>query len=303
MPQNYSDNHKAGYVTIIGKPNAGKSTLLNQLLSFKLSIVSHKAQTTRKRVLGILSNDDSQAIFVDTPGLLKPQYDLQSEMMRFVIDSINDADLILLILDSRDFQKKPELPFENLIRDIKKPILLLLNKIDLLDKSMLLPLIDQLNKLKIFKAILPISALKSDQIDHLRNEVSAYLPSHPPYYDPELLTEQPERFFVSELIREQLFIRYKDEIPYSTEVEVEEFKDRPTGKTYIRSIIYVERDSQKGIIIGKGGAALKKIGETSRKNIEEFLDRKIFLELFVKVLPNWRNDAKQLKRLGYKSNG
>ena len=300
MLQNYPDTYRTGYVTIIGKPNAGKSTLLNQLLSFKLSIVSHKAQTTRKRVLGILSDDDSQAIFVDTPGLLKPQYNLQSEMMRFVTDSVNDADLILFILDSREFQKKSEIPFLNLISEIKKPVLLLLNKIDLVNTQLLLPLIKKLDETGLFKAIIPISALKSTEVDNLRKEVKEYLPIHPPFYDPELLTEQPERFFVSELIREQLFLRYKDEIPYSTEVEIEEFKDRDTGKTYIRAIIYVERDSQKGILIGKNGSALKKIGEVSRKNIETFLERKIFLELFVKVLPNWRNDSKQLKRLGYK---
>ncbi|WP_457565928.1 GTPase Era [Caldithrix abyssi] len=292
------ENFKSGYVAIIGLPNAGKSTLLNALLNIKLSIISAKPQTTRRRVLGILNKAEYQVVFIDTPGIIKPKYKLHTRMMEQVHTALQDADLLALIVDATEHKHPVEVDLEAM-NPKKKPALLLLNKVDLINKQDLLPLIDQYREFYPFEEIIPISALKRDGVDQVEQEIVKRLPHHPPFYPPDVLSDQPERFFVAEIIREKIFERFFQEVPYSTEVVVEEFKERPGSKDYIYAIIYVERPSQKGIIIGKKGEALKKIGEAARREIEEFLGRKIYLELRVKVNENWRYDERKLKRLGY----
>ncbi|MHB2154926.1 GTPase Era [Calditrichota bacterium GD2] len=292
------ENFKSGYVAIIGLPNAGKSTLLNALLNIKLSIISAKPQTTRRRVLGILNKAEYQVVFIDTPGIIKPKYKLHTRMMEQVHTALQDADLLALIVDATEHKHPVEVDLEAM-NPKKKPALLLLNKVDLINKQDLLPLIDQYREFYPFEEIIPISALKRDGVDQVEQEIVKRLPQHPPFYPPDILSDQPERFFVAEIIREKIFERFFQEVPYSTEVVVEEFKERPGSKDYIYAIIYVERPSQKGIIIGKKGEALKKIGEAARREIEEFLGRKIYLELRVKVNENWRYDERKLKRLGY----
>jgi len=292
------ENFKSGYVAIVGLPNAGKSTLLNALLNIKLSIISSKPQTTRRKILGILNKPEYQVVFIDTPGILKPKYKLHTRMMEQVHAAMEDADLLVLIVDVTN-SKHPieiDLPAMN---PKNKPVLLLLNKVDLINKQELLPLIDLYKDFYPFQEIIPISALNRDGVDKVEEEIVQRLPNHPPFYPPDILSDQPERFFVAEIIREKIFERFFQEVPYSTEVVVEEFKERPSGKDYIYAIIYVERPTQKGIIIGKKGEALKRIGEAARKEIEEFLGRKVFLELRVKVNENWRYDERKLKRLGY----
>ncbi len=295
---NVSEDFKSGYVAIIGLPNAGKSTLLNALLNIKLSIISSKPQTTRRRILGILNKENFQAVFIDTPGILKPKYKLHTRMMEQVHAALDDADLLVLIVDVSEGKHPVEIDLESM-NPKKKPVLLLLNKVDLIPKQDVLPLIDLYKTFYDFEEIIPISALQRDGVDRVEAAIVERLPKHPPFYPPDILSDQPERFFVAEIIREKIFERFYQEIPYSTEVVVEEFKERSSGKDYIYAIIYVERSSQKGIIIGKKGEALKKIGEAARKEIEEFLGRKVFLELRVKVNENWRYDERKLKRLGY----
>ncbi len=296
--QTVPDNFKAGYAVIIGLPNTGKSTLLNALLDIKLSIISPKPQTTRRRVLGILNKDNYQVIFIDTPGILKPRYELQKKMMTQVTESLEEADIIVLIIDAQS--KNHPVHFENIdIIPKGKPVILLLNKIDLIEKKNLLTLIDLYNRQFPVKTIIPISALKQDGLELLEKEILNYLPTNPPYYPPDILTEYPERFFVGELIREQIFEKFYQEIPYSTKVIIEEFKEREKGKDYIYAVIIVERKSQKGILIGKDGKTLKQIGAMARAEIEEFLGRNIFLDLRVKVNENWRRNDSKLKQLGY----
>jgi GTP-binding protein Era len=296
--QSSHKDFKAGYAAIIGLPNAGKSTLLNSLLDIKLSIISPKPQTTRRRVLGILNKDNYQVIFIDTPGILKPRYELQKKMMTHLAESLEDADIIVLIIDAQS--KNHPIHIDNIdIIPEGKPVILLLNKIDLIEKKNLLTLIELYNKEFPVKAIIPISALKQDGLEIVEKEIINYLPKNPPYYPPDVLTEHPERFFVSELIREKIFEKFYQEIPYSTEVIIEEFREREKGKDYIFAVILVERKSQKGILIGKGGETLKQIGAMARAEIEEFLGRNIFLDLRVKVNENWRRDEAKLKQLGY----
>jgi GTP-binding protein Era len=294
IPQNY----KSGYVSIIGLPNAGKSTLLNALLDIKLSIISARPQTTRKRVLGILSGSDYQVVFLDTPGIIKPKYKMQEKLMEYVDDATQDADILIFIVDSTSRKHPVEIDLKQ-FNPTGKPVICLLNKIDLIKKGEILTLINSYQKSYDFKTIIPISARRNDGIDEMRAELVKILPKGLPYYPPDLITDQPERFFVAEILREKIFQYYKEEIPYSTEVVVEEFKEREKGKDYIYSIIYVERASQKSIIIGKDGAALKAISTSARKDIEEFIGREVFLEVRVKVLEKWRKNELKLKRLGY----
>jgi len=293
--------YKSGYIAIVGQPNVGKSTLMNKILDVKLSITSPRPQTTRRRVMGILNKDNLQVVFLDTPGILKPKYGLQREMMSYVNLAINDADLLLYLIDGtmnkdkilEDVEKLPK------INPSKKPVVLAINKIDLFSKSTLLPLMEKMNSTYPFESMIPISAKKQDGLDELVEFFHNFMPLHPPYYDPEVLTDQPERFFVAELIREQVFFQFQKEIPYSIEVSVIEFKERKKAKDYICTEIYVERDSQKAIVIGKKGEALKKLSSNSRKEIEKFLDTEIYLELIVKVKKNWRQDDRMLKQFGY----
>lgn len=297
--------YKAGYVSIIGRPNVGKSTLMNQLLDFKLSITSPRPQTTRKRVMGIINKPDFQIICLDTPGLLTPKYKLQKALDRYIETAINDADVLLYLVDCKENFPDIKTGINTEIKDLdrinslKKPVILSINKIDLLSKEQLLPLIETYAKQYPFSEIVPVSAIQKDGMEELLSQLTKYLPYHPPYYDPDILTEQPERFFVSEFIREQIFMHFRDEIPFSTEVQIEEFIEQDTGKDLIRAVIFVERDSQKGILIGKRGSAIKLIGSNARKTIEAFLERQIFLELRVKVSKNWRKNERQIGKFGY----
>ncbi|MFN0156739.1 MAG: GTPase Era [Bacteroidota bacterium] len=298
-----SPDFRCGYVTIIGEPNVGKSTLMNGLLEQKISIVTNKPQTTRHKVLGILSTGEHQIIFLDTPGIIRPRYLLHEMMMQFATSAIDDADVLLFMIDATDPKTSGDLAHEEAFRKLKgfnKPVFLVINKVDIVGKSGLLPVIDFYSRAFPFKEIFPISALKLDGTADLVKTIVPLLPQHPPLYPIDIVSEQSERFFVSEIIREKIFLTTKEEVPYSTTVDIVEFKEREAGKTFISADIYVERDSQKGILIGKQGSALKNIGQRARKDIETFLGRPVFLELHVKVR-QWRGDEKWLARLGYKA--
>jgi GTP-binding protein Era len=302
LKRSENDDFRAGYVAIVGEPNVGKSTLMNALLDQKISIVTPKPQTTRRRVLGILNGSGYQAVFLDTPGILKPKYLLQKAMLETAYSAVDDADLVLVMIDARDSAVENDPKRDLVLSSVKrsgKPAFLVINKIDLVRRTELLPMIDRFSKLRIFKEIVPVSALKGDNIDELKSTLVRYLPTARPYFPSDAITDQPEKFFVAEIIRENIFERYRDEIPYSTEVDVIEFKERDGKKDFISAEVFVERESQKGILIGKGGTALKEVGELARKKVEDFLGREVFLELRVKVRENWRKDERWLKRLGY----
>ena len=287
---------KSGYVSLVGKPNVGKSTLLNCLLKRKLAIISSKPQTTRKRLLGILTEGNCQCYFLDTPGLLRPEYELQRLMVEQIRVAVRDADVVVYLVDPWFKSEDIQIGF---IRTLSKsPILCVINKIDLVPKSQLLPIIDIIKDLDV-QEVIPVSALHGEGVDELKKTIFEYLPEGPFLFPEEDLSDSPERFFAAELIREKVFDFFKKEIPYATCVVIEEFKEREKGKDYIRALIYVERKSQKGILIGKNGEALKKIGVEARKEIEDFLGRQVFLELWVKVREKWRKDKKFLKGLGY----
>lgn len=296
-------NFRCGYVVIVGEPNVGKSTLMNTLIGQKISIVTNKPQTTRHKLLGILSSDSHQVIFLDTPGLLKPKYKLQSYMMDAAYSAMNDADVVFMMVDAEaKVDKKNELDITfDLIKKNNKPTFLIINKVDLVNKTSLLPIIDFYSTKFPFVEIFPISALNGIGTNDLLKSLVNYLPLHPPYYPTDSVSDASERFFVSEIIREKIFEKYKQEIPYSTTVEITEFKERTVKKDFISAEIYVERQSQKGILIGKKGVALKQIGELARVEIEKFLGRSVFLELHIKVREKWRDSEAWLKRLGYKS--
>jgi GTP-binding protein Era len=290
--------HKAGFVNIIGNPNVGKSTLMNSLVGEKLSIITSKAQTTRHRILGIVNGEDFQLVLSDTPGVIKPSYELQSSMMDFVKTAINDADIIIYMIEIGESSLKDENLF-NKIKFSSIPVILLINKIDLSNQEELENQVDEW-KTKLPNAeIFPISALKKFQVDSLLQRLIELLPECPPYFPKDQLTDKPERFFVNEIVREKILLNYNKEIPYSVEILTEEFKE-DEKIIRIRSVIMVERDSQKGIIIGHKGSALKKVGIKSRKDLETFFGKQIHIELFVKVNKNWRNNKNQLKRFGYK---
>jgi GTP-binding protein Era len=297
---------KSGYLALIGRPNVGKSTLLNKLLDYKLSIISPRPQTTRRRLMGIANGPAYQIIFLDTPGILEEvKYELHHAMQQQVQLAIADADALVYIVEAETWSSFSEARVEEEISIIKKintalkPVLLVLNKIDLCIKAELLPWMDRYHHQYPFRSLIPVSALKGDGMNDLITEFLSVLPEHPPYYDPDMLTDQPEKYFVAELIREQIFLQFGAEIPYCTEVVIEEFKERGTNKDYIRADIFIERDSQKAILIGKKGSALGKIGTLARKEIEKFLQREVFLELRIKVRKNWRRDEVQVKRFGY----
>jgi len=287
---------KAGYVTIIGKPNVGKSTLLNQLLGAKISAVSHRPQTTRNRILGILTEGENQACFFDTPGIIHPEYELQEHMVNQIMTAIKDADIIILMVDPWLENASMDTEVTKLIKGI--PCIAVINKIDLVAKPALLPLIEKL-KTGVFKEIVPISALNGQGIEDLKKIVFQYLPEGEFFYPEEDISDAPQRFFVADFIREKIFEIFKKEIPYASCVIIDEFKEREKGKDYIRAIIYVERESQKAIMIGKKGAALKMVGEKARREIEDFLGKPVFLELWVKVKEKWRKNKRFLKELGY----
>jgi len=294
---------KSGYVAILGLPNAGKSTLMNSLLGQKLSIVTAKPQTTRKKILGILSSENYQVIFLDTPGIIKPEYLLQEKMMEAVNDSLRDADVIILIVDASSNSEgqsilNNEFTTQNIFKT-NKPVLLLLNKVDLVEQENVKKIITKYESLKKFKKVIPVSALVNFNIEEVLNSIIELLPEGPKYYPDDIVAEENERFFVSEIIREKVFELYKEEIPYSTEVIIADFKEREANKDYILAEILVEKESQKGIIIGKQGAAIKRLGFEARKAIEDFLQKDVYLELRVKLRNKWRTDEKQLKSFGY----
>jgi GTP-binding protein Era len=289
--------HKAGFVNIIGNPNVGKSTLMNAFVGERLSIITSKAQTTRHRILGIVNGEDFQVVLSDTPGIIKPAYELQTSMMDFVKSAFEDADILIYMVEIGEKDLKDEAFFNKIIHS-KIPVLLLLNKIDKSNQEQLEEQIT-LWKEKVPNAeIYPISALENFNVKEVFDRIVALLPESPPYYPKDALTDKPERFFVNEIIREKILLNYDKEIPYAVEIETEEFiEDEDIIR--IRAVIMVERDTQKGIIIGHKGAALKNVGIQARMEMEKFFGKQIYLETFVKVNKNWRSDARQLKRFGY----
>ena len=290
--------HKAGFVNIVGKPNAGKSTLLNQLMGEKLAIVTQKAQTTRHRIFGIYNEEDVQIVFSDTPGILDPKYELQEKMMDFVKESLQDADIFLFIVDILDKSQPSEFLLEKLNK-IPIPVLLLINKIDKSNQKDVEECVEYWHKLIPKAEILPISALNAYNTEYILPKLKSLLPENPPYYDKEQFTDKSERFFVNETVREKILLNYDKEIPYSVEVVTELFKEKE-GIIFIDSIIYVERDTQKGILIGHKGDAIKKVGTEARLDLEKFFGKKIHLNLFVKVKKDWRKNERDLKNFGYR---
>lgn len=290
-------NFKSGFVSIVGKPNVGKSTLMNALVGDNLSIITSKAQTTRHRIMGILTGDNFQIVYSDTPGLLKPQYTLQESMMKFVSASLEDADLVLYVVELMEKQEDEE-TLDRIIAS-GSPVILVINKTDLNKGSRLEDKIDYWNLLYPEVEILTVSALNKENIDVLFARILELMPEHPAYFPEDTLTDKPEKFFASEIIREQIFKNYKQEVPYSTEVEIESFKE-DEDIIRLRAEIFVERKSQKGIIIGKGGEAIKKVGTEARLQLEKFFGKKVFLETFVKVATDWRKKDSLLKKFGYK---
>ena len=289
--------HKAGFVNIVGNPNVGKSTLMNLLVGEKISIATFKAQTTRHRIMGIVNTEDMQIVFSDTPGVLKPNYRLQESMLAFSESALTDAEILLYVTDVIENPEK-NIEFLEKVQHLDIPIILLINKIDMSDQKTLGSLVEKWHSLLPKAEILPLSALNKFGVDILLNRIKDLLPDSPPFFDKDQLTDKPARFFVSEIIREKILLFYDKEIPYSVEVRVEEFKE-DSKLIRIRVIIYVERNSQKGIIIGHQGVALKKVSSEARKSLERFFGKKIYLEIFVKVDKDWRSSQKELDSFGY----
>lgn len=293
-------NFKAGYVAIVGKPNVGKSTLINNFMECKLSIVTPKPQTTRKKTMGVLTREDCQIVFYDTPGIMDPKYELQKYMVRTAYSVAEDADVIVLMTEPFETPDDADKEILEKLSHLNIPVILAINKIDLVDKDSLIPVISAYSTQFKFAEIVPVSILKKINLDLLLTLILKYLPEGEPFYPEDYMTDYNERFLASEIIREKVFEFYGEEIPYSTTVGIEEFKERETGKDFIKAIIYVERDSQKGIIIGKDGKAIKQVGLIAREEIEEQIGRKVYLELRVKVMEKWRKDKSKLYKLGYK---
>ena len=289
--------HKAGFVNIVGNPNVGKSTLMNQLVGERISIATFKAQTTRHRIMGIVNTDDMQIVFSDTPGVLKPNYKMQEMMLAFSESALADADVLLYVTDVVENPEK-NMDFLDKVKKMTIPVLLLINKIDESDQKKLGDIVEKWHSLLPNAEILPISAKNKFGIDILLKRIKELLPESPAFFDKDQLTDKPARFFVSEIIREKILLYYDKEIPYSVEVRVERFKE-DEKRIHINAVIYVERDSQKGIIIGHQGIALKKVNTESRKALEKFFDKKIFLETFVKVDKDWRSSQRELDAFGY----
>lgn len=289
--------HKAGFVNIVGNPNVGKSTLMNQLVGERISIATFKAQTTRHRIMGIVNTDDMQIVFSDTPGVLKPNYKMQEMMLAFSESALADADVLLYVTDVIENPEK-NIEFLEKVKKMKIPVLLLINKIDQSDPKKLGDIVEKWHSLLPNAEILPISAKNKFGVDMLLKRIKELLPESPAFFDKDQLTDKPARFFVSEIIREKILLYYDKEIPYAVEVRVERFKEDDT-RIHINAVIYVEHDSQKGIIIGHQGVALKKVNTESRKALEKFFGKKIFLETFVKVDKDWRSSQRELDAFGY----
>ena len=289
--------HKAGFVNIVGNPNVGKSTLMNLLVGERVSIATFKAQTTRHRIMGILNTEEMQIVFSDTPGVLKPNYKLQQSMLNFSESALTDADVLIYVTDVVEKADK-NTDFVEKVKKMDVPVLLLINKIDLSNQEALTTLVETWHELLPAAEIIPISATNRFNVDVVLKRVKELLPDSPPYFDKDQWTDKPVRFFVTEIIREKILLYYDKEIPYSVEVVVEQYKEEAKS-VHINAVIYVERDSQKGIIIGKQGKALKKVATEARKSLERFLDKRVFLETFVKVDKDWRSSDKELKNFGY----
>lgn len=289
--------HRSGFVNIVGNPNVGKSTLMNLLVGERVSIITSKAQTTRHRIMGIVNTPEMQIVYSDTPGVLRPNYKLQQSMLEFSESALGDADVLLYVTDTVESADKNE-EFLARVRSVECPLILVINKLDLSNQAELEKLVDYWHAQLPKAEIVPISALNRFNVEPLRKRIESLIPPSPPYFEKDALTDRPARFFVTEIIREKILLYYQKEIPYATEVIVEEFKEE-SGRISIKCLIVVERDSQKGIIIGPKGVALKKVGSSARKDIERFFDKKVFLEIFVKVEKDWRNRDNLLKRYGY----
>ena len=297
-----NQNFKSGYASIIGAPNVGKSTLLNTILGQKLAIVTPKPQTTRNQIRGIVTTDTHQIILVDTPGLMNPKYRLQSEMVRIAYSALGDADVILFVIDVTRPNPEIEDTILKRLKRVKSTTILVLNKVDLVAKPTLLPIFEAYSQKFEFVHMIPISALTADGVSVLLEQIKNYLPLGPLYFPEDQVSDLPERFFIAETVREKIMLLTQREIPYASAVVIEEFEKRQTNKlveiTYIRAIVYAERETQKQIIIGKGGKLIKRVGELARIDIEKFLDARVFLELYVTVKADWRKDARKLKEVG-----
>ena len=293
-----ANEHKAGYVNIVGNPNVGKSTLMNDLVGERVSIITSKAQTTRHRILGIVNTPDYQIVFSDTPGVLKPNYKLQESMLNFSEGALTDADVLIYVTDVVEDPTKNADFLAKVARETV-PVLLVINKIDLIKQQAdLEPIVARWQGILPKAEIFPTSAKEHFNVGNLMSRIVELLPVSPPYFGKDALTDKPARFFVTEIIREKILTNYDKEVPYSTEVIVEKFDEKDTS-IHIMAVVYVERDSQKGIIIGRGGSMLKKVGTEARKDIEAFFDKRVYLEIFVKVEPNWRNRENKLRQFGY----
>nr|WKN35325.1 GTPase Era [Tunicatimonas sp. TK19036] len=294
--------HRSGFVNIVGKPNVGKSTLMNVLVGERLSIITSKAQTTRHRIMGIVNGsldggDDFQIVYSDTPGMLKPQYELHQSMMRFVSTALEDADVILFVTDLFDKREDEDTALEKLA-NTDVPVILVLNKIDLAKGTQMQDKMDYWKEIIQPTEAIPVSALEKVNVGEVFQAILRYVPEHPPYFPKDEVTDKPERFFAAEIVREKIFLNYKQEVPYSSEVVVTEFKE-DDKIIRMRCEIYVERQSQKGILIGKGGESLKKVGIQAREELEKFFGKQVHLEQFVKVAPNWRREQRRLRNFGY----
>ena len=290
--------HKSGFVNIVCNPNVGKSTLMNRLVGERISIITSKAQTTRHRIMGIVNTDDMQIVYSDTPGVLRPNYKLQESMLNFSESALDDADVLIYVTDVIETIDKNE-EFLQQVKKEKCPILLLINKIDQTDQAKLEALVQEWSGILPQAEIIPIAALSNFNVNYVKQRVEELMPESPPYFEKDALTDKPARFFVTEIIREKILLYYQKEIPYAVEVVVEMFKEED-DLIHIKALIICERDSQKGIIIGHGGQALKKVGAMARKDIERFFGKKVFLEMFVKVEKDWRNRDKMLRAFGYR---
>lgn len=300
MEQQEQKQHRSGFVAVVGRPNAGKSTLVNQLVGEKVAIISDRPQTTRNRILSILSTDSAQMIFLDTPGLHKPQDKLGEHMVQAAVNAIKEVDVVLFVVDASEKRGKGELVIlERLKEECKAPVILVLNKIDqIANKESLLPIIAHFQKEYPFRSILTLSALADEDFTPLLQEIEACLPVGPDFYPEDMYTDQPERVMAAEIIREKILQLTRDEVPHAVAVQVQEMKTRPNGMVYVRADIYVERDSQKAILIGAKGKMLKEISQRARKDIENLIGNRVYLELWVKVRPKWREKEGDLKRLG-----
>ena len=290
--------HRSGFVNIVGNPNVGKSTLMNLLVGERVSIITSKAQTTRHRIMGIVNTPELQIVYSDTPGVLRPNYKLQESMLEFSESALGDADVLLYVTDTVETADKNEFFLER-VRGVKCPVLLLINKVDLTTQSELEALVERWHQELPEAEIIPLSALNNFNVQPLKKRIESLIPPSPPYFEKDALTDKPARFFVTEIIREKILLYYQKEIPYSVEVVVEAFREEE-ARIHIQALIIVERDSQKGIIIGHKGVALKKVGSMARRDMERFFEKKIFLELFVKVEKDWRNRDNLLRAYGYR---